>query len=433
MESTTMDPLGLKALSSMEFVEHCRRKSRNAGAAIAIATTVICVPNVTLAAEPATCPYCAPAAVQARGAQLSMLRRLLWNRQFDALEKYFDSLQKGYEAGKVPDYELMWSFRAFRVTDPGYEPLFGEWKRLYPNSYAARVGAGTYHREVGYANRGSRLAAETSNEQFTGMNTQFRQAIQEYHESLALTAKPLATYNLMMRLGKAYGNADAIKSLLEKALQYDPVGFQTRLNYLAATTPRWGGSYAEMEAMIKRSEREGVRGWQLNALKAIVFEDRCDSAWREKRFDEALKHAKEWVGAEETFQSTFALARLLIDFKQYDEALRYINRGLEYYPNYAQLIAYRGYAETGQGNFDAAYRDYQRAADLGLTWAQRSVATALLWGRGVKRDRDQAVVWLKKAAARGDLEAMNQLSQLSKGEELTEPRLPAERQRTTIE
>jgi len=49
------------------------------------------------------------------------------------------------------------------------------------------------------------------------------------------------------------------------------------------------------------------------------------------------------------------------------------------------------------------------------------------------QDREQAVVWLKKAAARGDVEAMNQLSQLSNGQELSEPRLPAERQGETTE
>ena len=358
-------------------------------------------------ADVSVCPYCSPSATQARNVQLAVLRRLLWNKRYEELDQYFDDLQRDYEAGKIADYELLWSYRAFRVTDAGYEPLFKEWQRKNPKSYAARVGAGTYYREVGYSARGSRLAAETSEEQFKGMNARFQQAIQEYHDSLSLTAKPVATYNLMMRLGKAYGNADAVKSLLDKAVAYDPISFEARLNFLLATTPRWGGSYSAMEAMVAQSERAGVKGWQLNALKNVIASDRTDAAWRDKRLDEALKYANESVRLQETFDSLYPLVRLLVDRNLYDDAFPYINRALEYYPNHTHLIAYRGYVYARRGEYESAYKEYLRAADLGYSWAQRSVAKALWEGRGAQKDREQAVTWLKKAAARGDVDAMN--------------------------
>jgi hypothetical protein len=70
--------------------------------------------------------------VQSRNVQLALLRLLLWNKQSEELEKYFDNLQRDYEAGKIADYELLWSYRAFRVTHAGYEPLFKEWQRQNP-------------------------------------------------------------------------------------------------------------------------------------------------------------------------------------------------------------------------------------------------------------------------------------------------------------
>ena len=46
-----------------------------------------------------------------------------FDKQYDELEKYFDALQREYEGEKIADYELLWSYRAFRVTNAGYEPL----------------------------------------------------------------------------------------------------------------------------------------------------------------------------------------------------------------------------------------------------------------------------------------------------------------------
>src|SRR5207249_2619355 len=98
-----------------------------------------------------------------------------------------------------------------------------------------------------------------------------------------------------------------------------------------------------------------------------------------------------------------------------------IDKALEYYPSYAALISYRGYALTKLGRYDAGYREYLRAADLGFLWAQRTVAAALLSGRGVKQDREQAIAWLQRAAAKGDPQAMDELAQLAKGGQIGGP------------
>ena len=188
-----------------------------------------------------------------------------------------------------------------------------------------------------------------------------------------------------------------------------------------------------MEMMVAQSARAGITGWQLNALKAVIASDRSDSAWRDKHPDEALKYAKESVRLEETFDSLFSLARLLIDMKLFEDALPYINRALEYYPSHAALIADRGYVYARRGEYEAAYKEYLRAADLGYTWAQRSVAKALWVGRGVQKDREQAVTWLKKAAARGDVEAMDELAQTSKSGSIWNPVPPPSQRRPDTE
>ena len=71
----------------------------------------------------------------------------------------------------------------------------------------------------------------------------------------------------------------------------------------------------------------------------------------------------------------------------------------------------RGWRYQQLGKWDAAFPDYLAAARLGDGWAQLMVGKLYWAGKGVKEDREEALVWLRKAAAHGDRDAKVSLEQ----------------------
>jgi TPR repeat protein len=75
----------------------------------------------------------------------------------------------------------------------------------------------------------------------------------------------------------------------------------------------------------------------------------------------------------------------------------------------AEAILNKQKAEQGQIN---AVRWLQSQATNGDAYAQYSLGEHYLKGQGCETNREQAVYWLKKAAAQGYLEASNKLAAL---------------------
>lgn len=75
---------------------------------------------------------------------------------------------------------------------------------------------------------------------------------------------------------------------------------------------------------------------------------------------------------------------------------------------------HRGYAYERQGDAALAFSDYLVAAKLGDAWAQTRVGKAYWSGTGVKRDPEEALAWLEKAAKQGDDQAKTTLAEARK-------------------
>ena len=84
---------------------------------------------------------------------------------------------------------------------------------------------------------------------------------------------------------------------------------------------------------------------------------------------------------------------------------------IEVDPSSTAALNQRGWRYQAMGKQELAFADYLASATLGDAWAQTQAAKMYWSGQGVKADRDEAILWLGKAAAQGDANAKLSLEQ----------------------
>jgi len=243
------------------------------------------------------------------------------------------------------------------------------------------------------------------------------------------------------------GSRDELKGDYVEALRLAPGSVETRLAYMKGLEPRWGGSYQQMEAFVAES-RPALASPDANRLAARLLAYRAFESVR----------AKDYAGAQEQLASAIALdpdPELLCQrayvrgqikrenegFRDAADALaksrdnrycigmatslagqasdpaeveRVMGMIIEVDPNNASAYSQRGWSYERRRNQDLAMPDYLAAAKLGDAWAQARVGKAYWSGSGVKRDPEEALVWLEKAAKQGNVDARAGLDEARK-------------------
>ena len=198
--------------------------------------------------------------------------------QFKHLDDSLNGLQARFEAGKATEIELRNAFRPFYKLTPSQEAAAREWVRTSPNSYSAHLGLGVFLRFQSGVARGNEFIGQTSPEKIARMRALHDEARPELERALELTPKPyLAAFHLLaitQQEGDSAGSLRLVR-IANKAL---PSNHLARGRYIATLTPRWGGSYSEMQAFIASSKREGLDAIGLKELEAIMYDDMGHSA-----------------------------------------------------------------------------------------------------------------------------------------------------------
>jgi hypothetical protein len=89
-----------------------------------------------------------------------------------------------------------------------------------------------------------------------------------------LDAKPLLSYNYLIRISMHSDKGEVTRSLLDEALKLDHVAWVARRPYLNSLETRWGGSLNEMLAFVQESREAGLSADQPSYLQALVDAER---------------------------------------------------------------------------------------------------------------------------------------------------------------
>ncbi|MBI3045907.1 MAG: M48 family metalloprotease [Betaproteobacteria bacterium] len=360
-------------------------------------------------------------------------------RDYEALERLLGGYVEKFERDPGSSLDLQFAFHAFFLLLGSDEVAMNEWGEKMPASYSARVARGIFHIGRGLEARGTEYIQDTPQEDIRTMQAFLAKARSDLEQSLGMTQKPyLSRYWLIVLFQKVGGRGNA-KPQYAEAVKLAPQSLELRLEYMKGLEPRWGGSFAEMQAFAAESASQLVdraaasriaaripayRGWERMKAEdydqALSFYNEavrfhpggatlCERSYvlsKLKRHAEAFADAKQ--GLSKARRNEYCQERAVWSVQHVDnwkETVNLMNLVLEMDPESAGAYNQRAWAYYEQGKRDLAHRDFLAAAKLGDGFAQLTIGKMYLSGNGVKQDLKQAEFWLRKAAAQAQPEA----------------------------
>ncbi len=371
---------------------------------------------------------------------------LLEKRDYAGLERILGGGQVAFENDPKTARQLEQAFETFAKIPRRSEAALSEWVKAAPSSYGARVARGGFYLSRGIEERGGDYFSDTSNEHIDAMEAYFDESLDDLERSLQLSQKPYLSRRYMMTIMLHTGSREELKADYLEALSLAPGSVETRLAYMRGLEPRWGGSYADMRAFVAESRTLDPK--DVGRLQARVYAYQGFEMSKAKNFEGALVHFGGAIAldpnADVLCQRAYARGQIKLEndgFRDAADALvktrdnrycirmatwlaghandptevaRVMSMIIEVDPNNVAAHTQRGWSYERQRNPDLAFPDYLAAAKLGDAWAQARVGNAYWSGTGVRRDPEEALAWLAKAAGQGNAEARAKLDEARK-------------------
>jgi tetratricopeptide (TPR) repeat protein len=285
--------------------------------------------------------------------------RLLRNREFDTLTHLVESSERRFESDPGAEPDLGLAVTSFRIADPALTPVLDAWVAAAPRSFVPLLARAKHFEAVGFARRGTKLAMETPGEQLQEMRVYLARAIGDAKAALALHPKLTAAYEVMMSAAMALGDRPTCRRLADEALEITPYSLRIRARYLYCELPRWGGSYAAMEAFARESQQFADRNPRLTVLMGFVDWDMGVKLRQHGSYDEAVRHftralryGDHWEFYEDRGDAYFRM-------KAYRESVADLDRALELWPQDPKTLADRAFALIGMGLPEPALADVE--------------------------------------------------------------------------
>jgi tetratricopeptide (TPR) repeat protein len=227
--------------------------------------------------------FATPCVAQVPRSAIDQLR----NGSPQAAERAFSALQTSFENGRVTEYQLLDAYKHFYREDAALASGLDEWIRVFPQSPSAYLARGVYFRKRGEQRRGTNYIEKTPSADLAYMMSMFRKAKPDLAKSLQLNGNSYIAELHVLNIAMHEGDVLGARKALENATRILPSNILARARYTASLQPRWGGSYAQMDAFIARCRSEGVPEGTVALLESIKFEDLGSRAEEKGRLDDA--------------------------------------------------------------------------------------------------------------------------------------------------
>lgn len=260
------------------------------------------------------------------------IREMLRRKEFKKLDATLSDYQRAYEKNVRNEDDLFDAYRAFYVKGTYYEALLNEWIKSQPNNYQPYLARASYFYNLGWESRGHKWAGETSNEQMEGMKRYFSKASKDIEQVLKIKADHVVSYYFLINIYKAVGGHDEVTAIVSKALEKCPTSFIIRSAYLLAITPRWGGTYEEMDQFATEAQRYASDNPRLKILKGYVFYDAGSMQRSSKNFGVAVELLSKALAFGDLARFYEERASIYEHLDKHDEALQDINTAIDMSP-----------------------------------------------------------------------------------------------------
>lgn len=330
------------------------------------------------------------------------LLTLLYAGQYDVLDQRLNAYQADYEKDVGGERALVIAFAALVVPDPELEPHFVQWTKAYPDSYAANLSYGSFNFAMGLAWRGEKSAADTHPEQLANMHSYLAKAGQSLELSLRLTKKPLIAYTELIRISRYVDTASRARYWLDQATKSDPRCVEPRRAFMTTLLPHWEGSYEKMRkfaAETKNNFPPPVIESLIRDLEGAAKLEQSNALHRRNNHVDALSLAQEAVAMGGGIRALFLRGEIYDSLGQTDLAIKDMDQTIARNPAHSKAFYLRGMAQLSKRNVDDGMNDLKRAASRGNVDAINQLGYMNFSGKnGMPVNREEGLKWWAKTA-----------------------------------
>lgn len=261
-----------------------------------------------------------------------MILGALKNGDFAALSRKATELQMQFEADPSTEFNVNDFYYFFAIPAPEYEELLNAWVASDPSHFAPYLARAQYYVQVAWEKRGADYAAKTSDEQFRGMEAYLRKASRDLQVALRINGNLLPAYLEQLTIANAVGSTGEEDAIFLEARNRFPSCSLLYHTMMWANLPRWGGSYAKMEAIAAEACASNPGNPVFVTLYGRIYEDQANRLRQEKKYDQAIELCDKAIHYGERFSYYEERARCRLSANQYDKALEDANRAIALRP-----------------------------------------------------------------------------------------------------
>jgi tetratricopeptide (TPR) repeat protein len=220
-------------------------------------------------------------------AQVSDALSQLAAGKVDMVERAFSTLQSNFEQGRATEFDLLDAYKVFYQREDSYSPQLDRWIKAYPKSSSAYLARGVYYRKLGEFRRGGQYISQVPPEDVKYMEQMHVLATRDLETSLLINPKSYLAVLHLLNIAQFEGDAAAATRYLNLGNKIFSSNFLIRARYLIQLTPKWGGSYNEMDRFIGQCKSQGVPQRTIDLFNAIKFDDQGRAAEEDGQIEKA--------------------------------------------------------------------------------------------------------------------------------------------------
>ncbi|MEZ4327530.1 MAG: DUF4034 domain-containing protein [Polyangiales bacterium] len=325
-------------------------------------------------------------------------------RRFDELERHLAAIDAAYREDARKERWLADAKDAFRSSDPRLTEPLDAWVQARPDFAGALLARAAHRQALAWRHRGAGFENTVSDEQRASFQRILQGARADYEAGAARDAFNVQAWLGLYSVAREQGDVAAAASALARAKLECPhclTPYETEMRFLA---PRWGGSYAAMDALVRTAREHLADNPALALLAGFADADRCAVATRAQEHERALSACNEALAVGEHAYFFNTRADLYLGMGRYSEALADADATLRLKPQ-SDLGLHARYMAL------AALDDPERAVEAATTFLYLDPASArahdvashaaqclAAWAHGLPRDQRARALRLLDAA-----------------------------------
>lgn len=164
----------------------------------------------------------------------------------------------------------------FETSSSRTRSMVDDWKRQSPRSALAYTASGYVYIVMAAKARGSDWARQTPDANFAAMHGLLDKAKEDLAKAVELDPSLSSAYALMVHIGQLGGDPAYSREWARRGLAVDPGSYAIYQQLARAAQPRWGGSRASQEALVRSADKESLVNPLLATIRAAVLTDVYD-------------------------------------------------------------------------------------------------------------------------------------------------------------